>query len=95
MIRSTFDLTISRWVARCSVHRCVAHVAGHNPDELHDEAIKLGWTARPGRGPLCPEHRNYVAPARSAVDVLRSLVERGMLANNATAHEMLREWEAA
>ncbi len=95
MIRSTFDSELARWAVRCSIRGCVAHVAGHNPRETHDEATRLGWTTRPGRGARCPEHRNYVASPRRAVDVLRSLIEHGQLAANATARAMLREWEAA
>ena len=94
-MRSTFSLTLSRWVTRCTVRGCPSHVAGHNPNELHDEATKLGWTVRHGRGPLCPEHRAYVAPARSAAEILRSMIERGPLAGNETARVLLAEWEAA
>ena len=95
MIRSTFDARRMRWVVWCSVRECGAHVAGLDPRETHDEATRLGWTNRPGRGARCPEHRVYVAGPRRAVDVLRSLVERGQLSGNETARAMLREWEAA
>jgi hypothetical protein len=95
MIRSTFDAAISRFVVRCSIRDCVAHVAGRTPDAAHDEAIALGWGTVYGRGARCSEHRNYVAGPRRAVDVLRALIERGQLAGNETARAMLREWEAA
>lgn len=95
MIRATFDHSLSRWVTRCTVSDCPAHVCGHTPQETHDEATKLGWTVRHGRGPRCPEHRAYVAPPRRAVEILRAMVESGGFVNNETARQMLREWEAA
>ncbi len=95
MIRSNFEPELCRWVTRCTVRGCDAHAAGRSPRELHDEATRLGWTVRHGRGSFCPEHREHTAPPRTAVEILRSLVERGQLANNETARAMLREWEAA
>lgn len=95
MIRSAFDPSIARWVARCSALRCTALVVGRTPRETHDNATALEWTVRHGRGPLCAEHRNYVAPSRSVAERLRSMLSKGTLVGNATARELLREWEAA
>ncbi len=66
MIRSSFEPELCCWITRCTVRGCDAHVTGRTPDELHDEACALGWTVRHGRAPLCPEHREYTAPPRSA-----------------------------
>lgn len=96
MIASSFDSTISRWVVRCSKSKCAAHVAARTPAETHDAAVQLGWVEHFGRKARCPEHAAGVDHStRTAAEILRSMVLYGDLRGNATAREMLREWEAA
>lgn len=94
MIASSFDPAINQWVVRCSKSKCLAHVAARTPAEAHDAAVQLGWVEHYGRKARCAEHAVGVdRSTRTAVEILRSMIEHGELGKSETAREMLREWE--